>query len=221
MRNAVIISGYLKDLSDNIIPFINKDTDVFVHTWDIPENNKWVVKLNRYKKFCSNLYTVVDKPIENYSKLYSYFTSTYRAVKMIPNIQEYDKIIKFKPNIEGEIPYKGKINTYYVKAKLQCRPMLDKVTIDECIFGCSYYHTLDERIFTATPKAIERMFDYGEEEFKVRMMNIYALVKADHGNNPEGSIFWRYWLDTHKLYLIQDNDLKLNNNIQDGNTRIY
>lgn len=221
MRKAVIISGFLNELSDNIIPFLNIDTDVYVHTWDTVDNKKWIIKLNRYKKYCNNLYVTVDKPIDEYSKLYSYFTSTYRAVGMINNMFEYEKIIKFKPNIDGKIPYEGKIQTYFIKAKLQCRPMLDKVTIDECIFGCSYYHTLDERIFTATPKAIERMFDYEEEEFEVRMMNIYALVKADHGNNPEGSIFWRIWLDAHKLFLIQDTDLKLNNNIQNGQTREY
>lgn len=221
MRKAVIISGFLNDLSDNIIPFLNIDTDVYVHTWDTDENKKWIIKLNRYKKYCNNLYITIDKPIERYCKLYSYFTSTYRAVKMISNLLEYQKIIKFKPNIEGKIPYEGDIQSYFTKAKVQCRPILDDIDIDSCVFGCSYYYTLDERIFTATPKAIGKMFSYDSKEFENRMISSYSRIKADYGNNPEGSIFWRDWFDLHHLYIIQDNDLKLNNNIQNGQTRKY
>jgi len=42
MRKAVIISGFLDGLSDNIIPFLDMDTDVCVHTWDTYENRRWV-----------------------------------------------------------------------------------------------------------------------------------------------------------------------------------
>ena len=54
---AVIISGFLDNISDNIIPFLDKETDVYVHTWKKPnsKHSRWVVKLNRYKKFCNRL----------------------------------------------------------------------------------------------------------------------------------------------------------------------
>lgn len=221
LKTAIIISGYLVELSDNIIPFLNKSTDVYVHTWNTPENRKWITKLNRYKKFCRNLHVIIDEPIEQYSKLYSYFTSTYRAAHSIDSRVEYSKVIKFKPNIEGEIEYKGNIERYYNKAYIHTRPMLQGTTINQCVFGCSYYRTLDERMFTLTPSALTKMFNYSPRDFEVKMQNVYSLVEDDFGNNPEGSIFWKRWLDIHNIHLIQDIDLKLNNNIQHGQTRYY
>ena len=51
--DAIIISGYLNDLSDNIIPFI-KGNDLYVHTWDNNDNSRWIKKLQRYKKYTNN-----------------------------------------------------------------------------------------------------------------------------------------------------------------------
>jgi hypothetical protein len=218
---AIVISGYLVELSDNIIPFLNKDTDVYVHTWDTNENRKWVTKLNRYKKHCREIYVTVDRPIEGYSKLFSYFTSTYRAVHLIDRDKTYSKVVKFKPNIDGEITYRGNISKYYKKAYDHSRPMLKGTSIDDCIFGCSYYQTLDERIFTATPSALYKMFNYQPDVFEKRMISLADGIRIEYGENPEGSIFWKKWIDEHNLHLIQDIDLKLNNNIQDGQTRNY
>ena len=218
---AIIISGYLVELSDNIIPFLNKDTDVYIHTWDTKDNRKWITKLNRYKKYCREMYVTVDTPIEGYSKLFSYFTSTYRAVQLIDRNKNYSKIVKIKPNIEGAIVYKGNIPEYYKKAYDHSRPMLEGTTIDDCIFGCSYYQTLDERMFTATPSAMRKMFNYTTLAFEEKMLKLADLLKTEYGDSLEGSIFWKRWIDTHSLHLIQDVDLKLNNNIQDGQTRTY
>ena len=59
---CIIISGLLHKLSDNIIPFLDKETDVYVHTWDMEKNSRWLVKLNRYKKYCNQIKVIFDKP---------------------------------------------------------------------------------------------------------------------------------------------------------------
>ncbi len=41
-HKAVIISGYIKNISDNIIPFLDKNTDIYIHTWNI--ESRWIKK---------------------------------------------------------------------------------------------------------------------------------------------------------------------------------
>ena len=36
---------------DNIIPFLDKQTDVYIHTWDTDSNQRWINKANRYKNY--------------------------------------------------------------------------------------------------------------------------------------------------------------------------
>ena len=115
MNKAIIISGLVTHLSDNIIPFLDSNTDIYCYTWNIDDNSRWVKKLNRYKKYCRNLFVEVKEPLFN-SKRHSYFYSTYKAVNMIENIFIYDKIIKFKPNLIGGIKYQGKLEHYFNKA---------------------------------------------------------------------------------------------------------
>lgn len=211
MCNAIIISGYLTNLSDNIIPFI-KGNDVFVHTWDDNDNKRWINKLNRYKKYCNNLYVKVESP-KFFKKLHSYFYSTYSAVNLIKHIDTYDKIIKFKPDLEGDIEYKGNITDYFDKAYIQTRPLLDKVSVDECIFGSIYYKAMDERIFTGYPLAFKKLFHIFKETFVSEIMSIDAICEKQYGKNYEGCLFWRKWMKSKNVFLIQDIDLKLPNKI--------
>ena len=129
--NAIIISGFLYDLSDNIIPFLNKKTDVYIHTWEVKDNKKWITKLNRYKKYCNELKIVTEEP-KFETKLYSYFYSTWKAINIIDDIDKYKTIVKFKPNLNSnKIKYKGAIDRYFQKAAIQSRPLLDQVTKEE------------------------------------------------------------------------------------------
>ena len=79
--NAVVISGLLYNINDNIIPFI-KGNDLYVHTWNTSDNKRFIAKLNRYKKYCNNFKVAIEEPKFNF-KLYSYFYSTYKAVSII------------------------------------------------------------------------------------------------------------------------------------------
>lgn len=212
-NKAVIISGMLTHLSDNILPFLDKNTDVYCHTWNKDWNGRWLIKLNRYKKYCRNLYTVMDKPKFDEKRL-SYFYSTYRAVNMVEDIDKYNKIIKFKPNVEGDISYVGDLEYYFLKAYLQSRPLLNGKLKEDCIYGTVHYRTLDERIFSGFPLAFKKMFHILEEEFITQMLDVNNFIKTKYGTNCEGSLFWEEWCTRKEVPLIQDLDLRIPNSKQ-------
>ena len=209
---AVVISGFLYNLSDNIIPFLDKQTDVYIHTWDVEDNYRWITKADRYKKYCNNFKVIVEKPIYDY-KLYSYFYSTWKSVNLIDDFSKYDKIIKFKPNLNAiRIKYKGETDKYYKKAKIQTRPLLDNVSKEDCIFGSIYYQTLDERLFTGYSEGFQKAFKIEEQKFKTEMFDLNINLQKKYGINYEGSIFWKEWLEKKKLFLILDTDLVIPDN---------
>jgi hypothetical protein len=210
---AVIITGLLNHLSDNIIPFLDKETDVFVYTWDTQENGKWGIKLNRYKKYFNNLYYVKQKPRFE-KKLHSYFYSTYKTINLIQDIYKYETIVKFKPNVEGDITYVGDLEYYFKKGFLQSRPLLEGITKEECIYGSIYYQTMDERVFSGYPLAFSKMFHILEEEFIHQMIDLDNRCMDKYGHDYEGSIFWKEWAEGKGVKLIQDLDLKIPNSIQ-------
>ena len=208
---AIIISGLLSNLGDNILPFLDKDTDIFVHTWDIADNSRWVTKLNRYKKYCNELKVVFDKP-KFEKKLYSYFYSTWKAVNMIENIDKYDRIIKFKPNLDSDnIKFVGDLAYYFNKAYIQSRPLLKGITKEDCIFGPIYYKTMDERLFSGFPLAFKKAFHILEEELCTEMIALDKSLSKKYGETYEGSIFWKKWFKKQGVTLIHDIDLILPN----------
>ena len=211
-NKAVIISGLLYELSDNIIPFLDKKTDVYIHTWNVKDNKRWISKLNRYKKHCNVLKIVIEEPIFD-TKLYSYFYSTWKSISLIEDLDKYKTIVKFKPNLNAKkIPYKGDIDRYFQKAAIQGRPLLDKVSKEDCIFGSIYYKTLDERLFTGYSQAFKKAFDLEEGNFKTQMLLLNKKLQLEYGNNYEGSIFWKEWFENRGLFLILDTDLSIPNN---------
>jgi hypothetical protein len=212
---AVVISGYLFNLSDNIIPFI-KDNDVFVHTWRDRDNGRWITKLNRYRKYCNNLKVLVEDPKFN-KKLFSYFYSTYTAVNMIEDLDKYDTIIKFKPNLDSiSVSYRGWLQEYFKKASVQCRPMLTDTAKEECIYGSIYYKTLDERLFSGYPLVFRKSFLILYKQFEEEMFSLDNELSLKYGSDYEGSIFWTEWFKRRDIKLIQDLHLRIPNNIQDG-----
>jgi len=214
MVKAIFISGLLYDLSDNIVPFLDHNTDVYVHTWQEPENNRWISKLNRYKKYCRNIKVVVE-PFKYDSKLFSYFYSTYKVINSIDNIDQYKKVIKFKPNLDTKhITYKGSIEDYFNSANRHCRPLLGKVRKEDCIYGLSYFKTLDERMFTCYPDALKKAFKVDENIFIEQMHELDKELTLKYETGYEGSIFWTEWFEKRNIKLILDKDLKLTNNVK-------
>lgn len=207
MNKAVIISGFLYNLSDNIIPFLDKDTTLCVHTWNTQDNARWINKLNRYKKYCKEL-SFVSEDLTDREKLMSYFYSTLQAFNLVKD--NCDVVIKFKPNIDTEvIPYAGNLNKYYTKAKLQCRPILDSTDINSCIFGKTYYRTLDERIFSGTKLAFNKIFT----TFNYKdALDLNRELKNEYGEGYEGSIFWTKFIESTGIKIIEDTDLIIANN---------
>ena len=212
---AIIISGLLTHLSDNFIPFLDKSTDVYCHTWDIGDNKRWLLKLNRYKKYCRNLYAVIENPKFTEKRL-SYFYSTYRVVNMIKDIDLYDSIVKFKPNVDGKIQYEGDISYYFTKASIQSRPLLKGISKEECLYGTIHYQTMDERMFTGYPLAFKKMFHILEEQFLSQFNEINSFVKITYGEDSEGSLFWKEWAERKQVKFIQDLDLKIPNSKSNG-----
>lgn len=209
---ALVISGLLYNLKDNILPFLDKETDVFVHTWNIDDNTRWISKLNRYKKYCNDLQVVLEEP-KYKKKLYSYFYSTWKAVNIIKNIDEYNKIIKFKPNLDSDdIKYVGDLEYYFHKAYIQSRPLLKETTKEECLYGPIYYQTMDERLFSGYPLAFKKAFHILEEDLHLNMIQLDKSLCLKYGEDYEGSIFWKEWFNRHGVTLIHDIDLILPNN---------
>ena len=212
MLKAVVISGYLHGVSDNIVPFLGKDTDLFIHTWDTPENKRWINKIKRYGRYCNKLEIITEQ--QKYSrKLYSYFYSTWKVITSIENIEQYSKVIKFKPNLNAEkIPYVGDLEYYYNKARIQSRPLLNGTAKEECLYGPIYYKTMDERLFSGYPLAFKKAFKLPMDDFLIDMHELNKKLTDKYGEDYEGSIFWKKWFNKHGVTLIHDIDLILPNN---------
>lgn len=211
---AVILSGFLDNLSDNIKSVVDLDTDVYVHTWDTKNNRRWIKKLDRYRKFCKSLTIVTEEP-KFEKKLYSYFYSTWKAVNLIKNIDQYKLIVKFKPNLDTqEIEYEGNLLEYFNKAYIQSRPLLQNTTKEECFYGSVYYQTMDERMFSGYPLGFKKVFHTLYKEFYLTMTTLDEHLSIRYGSDYEGSIFWKEYIENRGVKLIQDLDLKIPNNKQ-------
>ena len=207
--DAIVISGYLHNLNDNIIPFI-KGNDVYIHTWSDKNNDRWIRKIKRYTKLTNSLFINIENPRYK-TKLYSYFYSTLTAVDSIPNIDKYDRIVKFKPNlIEGELKYIGDLKRYFHKGFISSNPLLTSYTKEDCIYGCTYYKKLDERIFSGYPLAFKKLFAILDYEVKMKSLHKQLIVK--YGEQYEGSIFWTEWCKLNNVPIITDTDLNIPNN---------
>ena len=214
MKKAIFISGYLNGLSDNIIPFLNADTDVFVHTWIGNDNKRWVNKLNRYKKFCKDI-KIVEEEVKFERKRISYLYSTYSAVNLCTDIESYEMCIKFKPNLDIlNIDYNIDTNFCFTKAKLQSRPLLDSYTIEDCAFGTIHYKSIDERFFVTYPKALKKVFKKAIKTLYKEITDTHNLLSSMLGSNYEGSLLWTKLFEQNEVPLIQDINLTLPNNIQ-------
>lgn len=208
----LIISGFLYNLNDNLLDFLSPETDVYVHTWDTKENSRWVNKLQRYSRHCFSLTVEVEKPKFD-KKLHSYFYSTWKAVNLIKDIDQYTSIIKFKPNLDSStIQYEGNLEEYFYKAYIQSKPLLKGTTKEECLYGSIYYQTMDERMFSGYPLAFKKAFHILYEDLYREMVLLDSKLIKQYGEDYEGSIFWMKWFDNKGIKLIQDLNLKLPNN---------
>jgi len=186
---AVIVSGKLKGLSDNFPKFIeslHEPVQCFVHTWDTEENSRWLNKLNRYGDIVDLEY-VTEPPIDN--KKFAILHSTYQAVSLIPDLNKYSTIIKFKPDLDTDtIIYDKNITKYFQEATLHTYPLLKGKTKEDFIYGRVLYKTLDERMFSTFPKAIETLFkrSYGDYITDLQMIDnffnkkIRTLLRREH-----------------------------------------
>ena len=209
--DAIIISGLLINLNDNIVPFI-EGNDVFVHTWNTKDNQRWITKLERYRKHTNSLNIIVEKPKYD-KKLYSYFYSTTKAVRSIPDIDKYKRLIKFKPNLLlNEIVYEGFLEHYFHKAYISSRPLLTGYSKEDCIYGAQYYKTLDERLFSGYPLAFKKLFHI--LDYRDRMLELNSKLESKYGEDYEGSIFWTEWCEANDVPIITDLKLKIPNNVK-------
>lgn len=213
MAKAVIISGLLNNFSDNFIRFIedlDEEVHTYVHTWNTPENLRWVNKLMRYQ-YKTRITINMEVPMYE-EKKYLLLHSTYQAVNLIRNLYEYDTIIKFKPNLEIErIPYSKNVEQYFVEAAIHAYPLLDGRKKEEFIYGRYLYKTLDERMFTAYPQGIERLFKRGYSDFFDDIYGLNSYLEKKYAKNYEGSILWTNYIKERKVGIIQDLTLKLPN----------
>lgn len=212
-KTAIIISGLLENLSDNFIQFVESlegRVDTYVHTWNTPENLRWVNKLMRYQDRTT---ITINMEVPMYEeKKYSLLHSTYQAANLIPNLYDYNTVIKFKPDLETEhIDYSQNVEQYFNEAAIHANPLLNGRKKEEFIYGRYLYKTLDERMFTAYPEGIEKLFKRKYSDFFDDIYAINSYLEKKYTENYEGSILWTNYIKERKLGIIQDLTLKLPN----------
>ena len=213
MARAIIISGLLHNLSDNFIRFVEDLKDevhVYVHTWDDIDNLRWVNKLLRYQD--RTRITVNMEPCPDFEKKYLILHSTYKAVNLISDLNKYETIIKFKPDLDTEhIPYNKTIEKYYTEAYLHTYPLMEGKAREDFIYGRVLYKTLDERMFSAYPSAIEKLFRRPYNDYFDDIHNLDKFLQKKYTKNYEGSILWTNYIKERGLDIIQDLTLQIPN----------
>lgn len=209
---AVVISGKLKGLSDNFPKFVEslkEPVDCFVHTWDTDENRRWLTKLNRYSDILNIEF--LTEPLMH-DKKFAILHSTYQAISLIPDLYKYKTIVKFKPDLDTDnIIYDKDVAKYFQEATLHTYPLLKGKEKEDFIYGRVLYKTLDERMFTAFPKAIDNLFNRPYTDYITDLHLLDSFLTKKHGLYYEGSILWTNYIKERGLGLIQDLTLKLPN----------
>lgn len=214
MKKAIFISGHLNGLSNNIIPLLDSNTDIFVHTWEEQGHNRWITKLNRYSKACNSINIVTEKPKIDRKRI-SYLYSTYSSFSLCKQLNTYDICIKFKPNLDTDnIKYITNTQTSFSKAKLQSRPLLEGFTKEDCVYGTVHYKSIDERFFTIYPKGINKVFNKDKKTFYEEITKTDELLSSLLGTDYEGSLLWTKLFEQNQVPIIQDINLTLPNNKQ-------
>tara|TARA_R110000782_G_scaffold72196_2_gene144633 strand:- start:364 stop:996 length:633 start_codon:yes stop_codon:yes gene_type:complete len=204
---ALVLSGHIENLQDNVIEFIKEySCDVYIHTWDTPENNRWLKKLRRIE------YTLDMQPLSILEKKFSILHSTFKAVDLIKDLFSYDLIIKGKPNLEIEqIPFSLEVKEYYTEAYKHSYPLLKGYTHTDCIYGRILHETLDERFFSAHPLVFTKLFRILYNKYIERLHSLDRLLVKKYGKDYEGSILWTEYIKSNNIKLIQDLTLKIPN----------
>lgn len=213
MAKAIIISGLLTNFSDNFIKFIEdlgEEVDTYVHSWNTPENLRWVNKLMRYQ---NNTRITINLEVPMYEeKKYLILHSTYQAANLIPDLSKYSTIIKFKPDLETRrIEYDKNVEKYFQEAAIHAHPLLDGRKKEDFIYGRYLYKTLDERMFTTYPEGIEKLFKRSYTDFFDDIYALNSYLEKKYTQKYEGSILWTNYIKERKLGIIQDLTLKLPN----------
>ena len=213
MAKAVIISGLLINFSDNFIKFVEElgeEVHTYVHTWNTPDNLRWVNKLMRHQ-YKTRITINMEVPMYE-EKKYLILHSTYQAANLIDNLYDYSTIIKFKPDLETDrIEYNKNVEQYFTEAAIHAHPLLDGRKKEEFLYGRYLYKTLDERMFTAYPEGIERLFKRSYTDFFDDIFALDSYLQKKYIKNYEGSILWTNYIKERKLGIIQDLTLKLPN----------
>lgn len=204
---ALILPGHIEKLQDNIVEFIhNNDCDVYIHTWNTEENKRWLGKLRGVDT------NIEVQDLSELPKKFSILHSTYRAVNLIKDLEEYDLIIKGKPDLDiDSIAFDSNVKQYYKEAYKHSYPLLKGVKYSDCIFGRILHETIDERFFSAHPLVFKKLFRILYNKY---IDNIYSLDKVlikKYGDQYEGSILWTELIKQQEIKLIQDLTLKIPN----------
>jgi len=165
----------LSDIPNKNIVFLDKNTDVYCHTWNIDWNGRWMIKLNRYKKYCNSLKVVMEKPKfeKNPNKVLE--NSFQKAIsdhidndKMVFLDSKSEKFIIINENLGN---YKGKnwfSNTYWE---------IPKPKFNLNLYGNNNYNSFDyDYLTTPTEKEIKKMTYMDIEMFVDHCFTHYDTV---------------------------------------------
>ncbi len=204
---ALVLSGHIENLQDNVVEFIKEhNCDVYIHTWQTPENNRWLKKLRGIE------YIYEIQPLSNLEKKFSILHSTFKAVNLIKDVLSYDLIVKGKPNLEiKHIPFSLDVREYFIEAYKHSYPLLKGYTHTNCIYGRILHETLDERFFSAHPLVFTKLFHILYNRYIERLHSLDKRLVKKYGEDYEGSILWTEYIKSNNIKLIQDLTLKIPN----------
>jgi len=213
--------------------------DIFCHTWDIHFNLPYITALQNYvkKEKDVSLYLNVEKYESPFSKIVattvpesllrtSQFKflilgySLHKAISLMTKakLDDYGRIYKVKVDVgpsnikdhHSPIFNIRKIDEEVFEGyRITSHPILDKYSLEDCIFAQPHYNAMCEKSFLMYPKVVKKVFlDYTSDEFLRHLFAtcykvvVSASLPGFPPNMVQGPVMWKSLFDTHDVPVL-------------------
>lgn len=227
LHNAYVKGGHISK---------NDKIDFYIHTWDIPFNHKYIQSLKRYEDKFNFILRIEDYesrflPLigelihpnfieRGHYKTFLLLYSLWNAFDLIPTVEDYDSILKYKVDIDSDqIPWgileNEEPKEFFKHRSVWSFPTLHQFSYNDCFYAQHTYRGFDERHFMTYVKPIKKIFlDKTVEELmaEVKEICLYLFRKYELSIERrvpwgvQGPIIWGELLKRHNIpYINVDN----------------